>query len=117
MRHAEKRHHLLEKLGAHLKGQRQAVFHETHEQFAQRLALYGAPGATAAMIEAMEAGAPDVSIEHWLCAWQAMQVADAVAMASKSDAALFLAAAQAAPGIEEEMAAELNGAASRRDTP
>lgn len=108
MRHEEKRLHLLEKLGAHLRSQRQAVFRETPDEFSHRLALFGARPSGARLVVAMENGSPDVSIGDWMCAWQVMQVADAVAGASKSEAALFLAAAQAEPGIEEEMASQLN---------
>lgn len=108
MRHLEKQRYLLLKIGAHLLGQRQSVFGESQEQFAKRLAKFGDAGATSAQVDAMESGDPAVGIGSWVCAWQAMQVADAVAHASKSDAALFLAAARHAPGIEDEIAHELN---------
>ena len=108
MRHIEKRAFLLQKMGSHLLGQRQAVFRETQEQFAQRLALFGEEAADVALVQALESGNPAVSIASWMCAWQVMQIADAVVQASKSDAALFLAAARHAPGIEQEIAHELN---------
>lgn len=108
MRHQERRLHLLEKLGLHLRGQRQAVFCETPDQFALRFERFGYDGASAALVVAMETGQPEVNMDAWMAAWQIMQVADAVVTASKSDAALFLAAARSAPGIEEEMLTELN---------
>jgi hypothetical protein len=108
MRHLEKQRFLLLKMGGHLLGQRQAVFCETQEQFAQRLVRFGDFEATAQQVDSMEKGDPTVAIASWICAWQVMQVADAVAHASKSDAALFLAAAKHAPGIEQEIALALN---------
>ena len=108
MRHIEKQKYLLLKLGAHLTGQRQSVFNESQEDFAKRLIRFGDENATAAQIDAMESGDPSVGIGSWVCAWQVMQVADAVAHASKSEAALFLAAARHAPGIEKEISHELN---------
>lgn len=107
MRHEEKRLHLLRKIGSQLKSQRETVFREDAGQFAKRLSFFGVD-ADAQLVARMEAGDPSPSIEAWFCAWQVMQVADSVAAAGKSDAALFLAATQYAPGIEEEMAAELN---------
>lgn len=115
MRHHEKRHHLLKKLGGHLKSQRETLFREDHTQFALRLGIFGAVNATAELVDAMENGSEEPGIGLWICAWQAMQVADAVVAASKSDGALFLAATQYAAGIEAEMIAELNKISNRKD--
>lgn len=56
----------------------------------------------------MENGSATVDISSWIGAFQAMQVADAVVRSTRNDAALFLAAAEMAPGIEAEMAHNLN---------
>ena len=108
MRHVEKRHHLLAQMGAHVASQRIKVFREDLHAFANRLRLFGADQADAASVEAIERGDGQVPFELWMAAFQAMQVADAVARASKNDAALFLAAAEFASGIEAEMRSALN---------
>lgn len=108
MRHHDRRLHLLEKLGAHLRAQRESVFRETPAQFALRFELFGCDNADEALVASMEAGQGLVPLDAWMAAWQIMQVAESVVNASKSDAALFLAAARAVPGIEQEIAAELN---------
>ena len=114
MRHLEKRQHHLQKLAENLKAQRTIIFKETEAQFAQRFTLFGA-NASESDVLSMEQGSPAVSIELWICAWQVMQISDSIIKATKSDAALYLAAAQIDPGIESEMAANLNKNKSKGD--
>lgn len=102
----DKRLILIKKLSDNLRAQRERVFQETPEQFAQRLAIFGPP-VPPGMVERMEAGDPSAPLEHWLSAWMAMQVADSVVEGSRSDAALFLAATRPPAGIETEIAQEL----------
>lgn len=108
MRHTEKRTNVLAKIGENLKAQRLTVFRETQEEFATRMNAFGLLEVDAALVDAMENGASNITIDSWLCAFQIMQVIDPVAKATKSDSALFLAAAKFAPNIEEEMTQELN---------
>lgn len=102
----DKRRALAKKLSDNLMAQRERVFQETREQFERRLEIFG-PAVPAGTIERMEQGDLSVPLEFWLSAWMAMQVADGVVEGSRSDAALFLAAAKQAPGIESEIVQEL----------
>lgn len=108
MRHTEKRVNVLAKVGENLKAQRLTVFRETQEEFATRMNAFGLLEVNASIVDAMESGSKDITIDTWLCAFQIMQVIDAVLKSTKSDSALFLAAAKFAPNIEEEMTNELN---------
>lgn len=108
MRHVEKRDHLLGQMGLNVASQRATVFREDTAAFAARLRLFGSSNATSETVEALERGDGSLPMSAWFAAFQAMQVEEAVARSTKNDAALFLAAAQFAPGIEEEMARALN---------
>jgi hypothetical protein len=108
MRHTEKRANILAKIGDNLKAQRLTVFRETQQDFANRMNAFGLLDVDASTVDAMENGARNITIDTWLCAFQIMQVIDSVAKSTKSDSALFLAAAKFAPNIEEEMTHELN---------
>lgn len=107
-----KRAALLAELGANLRAQREAVFSESPEAFCSRLRERWGVAIEPAALLAMEAGDPLAPIEAWLAAWQAMQVADAAAAATRSEAALFLAAAARPGGLLAELAADNERAGS-----
>ena len=114
MRHLEKRQHHLDKIAENLKAQRTIVFKESEQKFAERFVLFGVNVDENDIIK-MESGDGNISIEKWICAWQVMQVSDAVIKSTKSDAALYLAATQIDPGIEIEMFNNLNKNKSKGD--
>lgn len=105
-RFIEKHQHLLDRLGRHLLAQRETVFKESPALFAQRMALFGST-CSADDVLAMESGSPSIPIGLWMSAWLAMQVADAAVDATRSDAALFLAATSFPPDIEKQMLNDL----------
>lgn len=99
--------HALAKIGANIQAQRERVFKESLQQFAQRLSRFGPPcGEREA--RALEAGDPDLPMGHYAAAFQAMQCLAAVADATKNDAALYMAAMELPEGVEAEMLARLN---------
>lgn len=99
---SEKRLAFISRLGENLKAQREVVFQETIEQFAARFSLFGVD-LSAEAVAAMEDGSLDAPISHWMAAFQIMQVADGVVASTKSNAALFLAAARHAPNAEADL--------------
>lgn len=99
---SERRSAFAARLGENLRAQREVVFSQTPSEFAARFAPYGL-SLSGEDVEAMESGSDAMPLSHWIAAFQIMQVADAIVAASKSNAALFLASARQAPGIEEEV--------------
>ena len=96
-------------LGQNIQNFRIKVLREDPAAFALRLSKM-APGAELAEadIHSLENALPGASLEALLRSLVLMQVADAVADASKASAAIYIASAALDPGIEQEMIEHLN---------